>query len=112
MLLWHRQPSKAGATGVRLGRVEYQNYIDNCYSTGKLPHMFAWEKDVGMEIDEEDWRAWSVRTFKGIMNVSLIETGYKEQSRFIPECLSKMYTGSSPLCFQRCRQEGTMYHTW
>lgn len=31
--------------------------------------MILLEKDLGMEIDEDDWRDWSSRTHKGNMNV-------------------------------------------
>lgn len=31
--------------------------------------MLAQEKDLGMKIDEEDWRDWPVRMYKEVMHV-------------------------------------------
>lgn len=52
--------------------------------------------------------------FKGIMNVSLVEAGFKVVSHwyFEPEGLHRMYTDSSALFFQGCGQVGSKFHLW
>lgn len=71
-------------------------------TAGQLPHIIAWEKDIGSKIDKEDW---SSRIHKGTMNVALIEAGYKVLSQWylVPDHLSKMYPGSASFSFRGCR---------
>lgn len=53
-------------------------------------------------------------TFKGIINVSLVEAGFKVVSHWYlePEGLHRMYPDSSALCSQGCGQVGSKFHTW
>lgn len=72
------------------------------------------EKDLGVEIDKQNWQTWTLRIHKGIVNVALVEARYKEYSKWylVPEHLLKMYPVSSPLCFWKCGQVGTVLHGW
>lgn len=36
----------------------------------------AWERDLGIALEVEDWQPWTAHIHKGIMNVALIEAGY------------------------------------
>lgn len=76
--------------------------------SSKLPYQIASERDLGIAPELEDWRTWTTCIHKGIMNVALIEAGYKVLTRWYlwvlgePERLSKKYQDSSPSCFRDC----------
>lgn len=64
--------------------------------------------------DLEHWHKTFFRSFKGILNISLIEASLKVITRWYltPSRLSIMYPSVSPLCFRGCNMKGTMIHIW
>lgn len=65
-----------------------------------LSHQLARERDLGEEIDEEDWTVWTFHINEGVMNTALWEAGYKVYSRgyLVLEQFLKMYTPDAFLC--------------
>lgn len=55
----------------------------------------AWERDLSLAPEVEDWHKWNTQIHKGVLNVALIEASYKVHARgyLVPEPLSKMYPG-------------------
>lgn len=64
--------------------------------------------------DAERWRASYSRIFKGIRNISLIESNLKVMTRwYLTQAkLAKMYPTTDPRCFRGCQLTGSMAHIW
>lgn len=82
--------------------------------TQKTPYMLAWESDLAIEWEVDKWRSSFDRAFKGIKNISLIESSVKVITRwyFTPAKLSKMFPTVDPKCFRGCQLLGSMAHVW
>lgn len=80
----------------------------------KAPFMLEWEEDTQESWDLDSWHRAFFRSFKGILNISLIEASLKVITRWYmtPSRLSSMFPSVSPLCFRGCHMRGTMMHIW
>lgn len=89
-------------------------YSSLATSGRKTKFMLEWERDLQESWDLEHWHKTFFRSFKGILNISLIEASLKVITRWYltPSRLSLMYPSVSPLCFRGCHMKGTMMHIW
>lgn len=89
-------------------------YSSLASDSSKLPYMKAWEEELGMDCEVEDWNKAFARSYAGIRNASLIEANLKVMTRWylVPSRLAKMFPSSSPQCFRDCKLTGTMAHVW
>ena len=73
-----------------------------------------WEKELGRQLDLEDWRAMTMALSKCSRNVLILENAYKVLYRwyYTPARLARFIPTYSPLCFRGCSQEGSMAHIW
>lgn len=73
-----------------------------------------WEKDLSKECYLDTWYNDFSHSYKGIINVVLMEASVKVITRWylVPLWLAKMYSPSFPLCFRGCDLLGSMYHIW
>lgn len=80
------------------------------YLFRSLPHT----PDPGSPTWKSNWIYAFRRSFKGIMNISLIEASIKVFTRwyYVPARLARIYPDASPLCYRGCGLEGTMPHIW
>ena len=64
--------------------------------------------------DTAVWFQAAQRSYKGILNISLIEASLKVLVRwyYVPSRLARIFPGSSPVCFRGCELEGSMLHIW
>lgn len=71
---------------------------------------------MDMEISWEpvEWSQAFQRSYRGILNISLIEANLKILTSwyYVPSRLAVIYLEASPLCFRGCDLEGTMFHIW
>lgn len=84
----------------------------NCWLTNaRLSYQVAWERDLSIIPEVEDWRKWSMRIHKGILNVALIKASCKVHGRWYldPE---RLYPDTSATCFRGCGQIGSPLHVW
>lgn len=74
----------------------------------------AWESDLDLHLDPEDWFHSFRRSYKGILNTGLIEANVKLITRwyYVPTRLAKIYPDALPLCFRGCGHLGTIHHIW
>lgn len=82
--------------------------------SSKFPYMEAWESDLQVTWDLEDWHQAISRAFKGKTNVSLVEANLKVITRWylVPTRLAILFPSASPLCFSECPTLGYMIHVW
>lgn len=83
--------------------------------TSKKPsYALSWEWDVEISWEADTSYRLFQWSFKGIVNVSLIEARVKLITHWsrVPSCLAKIYLGSLPLCFQGFGHMGSLFHTW
>lgn len=75
-------------------------------------YVLAWEEDTGCSRTTSDWFCVFQRSFKGILNIFLIEASLKVLTRwyYVPSRLARICPGTSPLCFRGCEMEGSMFH--
>lgn len=80
----------------------------------KTTYMLAWEKDLSSEWSLEAWQKTCFQSFKGILNISLIEANLKVITRWymVSSKIAQIYPSSSPICFQGCKLIGNMVHVW
>lgn len=80
----------------------------------KHPYMLAWEKDLNSNENLDSWSARLQVAYKGIINVSLVDTGLKLVTRWylVPNRLARMYATASSDCFRGCLLRGSMLHVW
>lgn len=78
------------------------------------PYARAWEMDTGHSWDQNVWSQVFQHSYKGILNISLIEANVKLLTRwhYIPSRLAMIYPEASSLCFRGCKLEGTIFHIW
>lgn len=64
--------------------------------------------------DQNEWFQAFQRSYKGILNISLIEANVKLLTRwyYVPSRLAMIYPNASPLCFRGCNLVGSMFHIW
>lgn len=80
----------------------------------------AWEMDTGHTWDQSIWSqvfqkaSCKTRSYKGILNISLIEANVKLLTiwYYVPSRLATIYPEASPLCFRGCNLVGSMFHIW
>lgn len=74
----------------------------------------SWRSDLEINLDPHKWFQAFCHSYKGIMNISLIEVNVKILTRwyFFPTRLARIYPDTSPLCYRGCNLLGSMYHRW
>lgn len=99
--------------------MEQRGGISRIYSSlamdsRKTPYMLAWEADLQLTWDLDTWHKAMGSSFRGILNISLVEANLKVFTRWYltPTRLSAMYPSTSPLCFRGCQLRGSMLHVW
>lgn len=83
-------------------------YSSLAEATDKPAYARSWKQDLEEEWDLDTWHQCFQCSFKGVINVSLIEANIKILLRW---CLH-VYPDSSPLYFRGCDHIGTFFHTW
>lgn len=80
----------------------------------KQPYMLAWERDLDCAEDLESWCPRLQVSYKGILNISLIEASLKVLTRWyiVPTRLTRMYNTDTAECFRGCNLRGSMLHIW
>lgn len=79
----------------------------------KPAYTWSWELDLEEEWELDTWHQCFQRSFKGVINVSLIEAMWKlSHTGTLCPRLSKMFPDTSLLCFRGCGHLGTIFHTW
>lgn len=73
----------------------------------------AWESEIELRLDPGKWFQPFRRSYKGIMNIALIEAN-KILTRwyYVPARLARIFTDASPVCYRGCNQVGSMFHIW
>lgn len=76
--------------------------------------MIAWGRNLGYSIELEKWEEIWGKTLKLTMSVSYKENIYKMLYRWhLPLArLSKMFPGTSPVCWKCNAAMGTYFHSW
>lgn len=72
--------------------------------------MMALERDLDFELYPESWFFGLWVSFKGILNISLLEASIKVLTRWylVPTRLARMYLSILADCFRGCSLRGTM----
>lgn len=85
-----------------------------CSASSKTSYMKAWENDFQFQWGLDSWSSASLRAYKGIQNVSLIEANLKVLTRWYLTLskLFRMFPSANPLCFRGCEMVGSMAHVW
>lgn len=80
----------------------------------KQPYMLTWERDLDCAEDLESWCPRLQVSYKGILNISLIEASLKVLTRWyiVPTRLTRMYNTDTTECFRGCNLRGSMLHIW
>lgn len=89
-------------------------YLSLTLPMDKSSYMTTWEADFQYQWDLETWQAACAKSFKGILNISLIEASLKVLTRLYltPTRLVSIYPSADPLCFRGCQLIGSMVHIW
>lgn len=89
-------------------------YTSLAETSGKPSYALAWEQDLTLDWDTETWHQHFARSFKGIVNVSLVEASVRLLTCWylVPSCLAQIFPGASPLCFRGCGHWGDLLHIW
>ena len=89
-------------------------YASLSEASSKFLYMEAWERDLQETWSLDEWHKVGTRAYKGLLNVSLIESNLKVLMRWylVPSRLASMFPTASPLCFRDCQAQGTMLHIW
>lgn len=71
----------------------------------------TWELE---EWAQDIWHHCFQCSFKGLMNISLMEANVKTFTRWyrVPTQVAKIYPDSSSLCFRGCNIWGSLFLTW
>lgn len=74
----------------------------------------AWEKDLDLDLSDQEWENIYSYIHKGTINVSAQENGFKIFSRWYktPLKLHKMSPSIPPTCWRCSEAEGSMVHLW
>lgn len=89
-------------------------YSSFAQTQSKSPYMLAWETDLQEHWDLAVWHRAISRSYKDILNTSLIEASLKVLTRWYmtPSRLSSIFPSESPLCFRECQMMGSILHVW
>lgn len=87
----------------------FQEYLANTDVASK-----AWEKELDIYLEEEDWEAVNALVHSGSACVSAQENGYKRRSRWYRthSLLHKIYSSVSDRCWYCGVKEGTSHLWW
>lgn len=101
------------ARGFQRGRIS-AIYTSLTEPDSKLAYMVQWERDLNLTFDLTEWQDLAFQLSKVSINTTLIEANYKTLLRWylVPTRVARMHPSTSPNCFRRCGQLGTMYHIW
>lgn len=73
-----------------------------------------WERDLAIDLSEEDWENIYTYIHKGSVNVSVQENGFKVLSRWYktPSRLHKISPTITPNCWRCSERDGSLLHIW
>lgn len=74
----------------------------------------AWERELQIDLSEDNWECIFTIAHKGSLNVTTQENNYKTLSRWYrtPALLNKFNPDTSDKCWRSSNETGTLLHIW
>lgn len=92
-----------------LYRLFFEGFSLNADSASK-----AWEKELGIQLEEEEWEIVNSLVHSGSVSISAQENWYKLRCRWYrtPSLLHNIYLSTSDRCWRCGKEEGTLTYIW